>query len=305
MKLAVFLISCFLLLSHNSFSQSFAPLGATWHYTENFAFSSNQSFLKIESTQDSLFMTKNCKLLVKNKEIDCEARPLQVLVYEQDSVVYFWDESFNEFQILYDLKKQLNESWIIKIKELDQSVDTIVVTVTSSYQTTINSINLKVIDVEYSVNYANNAGLNVWNSKIIQSIGDTEFLFNLKSINNSFCDANYSSGLRCYEDNEIGFYSTLNQQECEYDNLSVNSLVKDLDVSVFPNPTKNELTVNLGSNNSTISSTLRDVFGKLINQQSLFNVSTFKIDLSKEAQGIYFLAIENEKSREIIKIIKE
>jgi hypothetical protein len=285
----IILLSTAIFLNLFCFTQDFAPIGATWHYTENTFSNSSKSFFKIESVQDSLFLGKNCKLLIKNDEFECENRPLVVLVYEEDSAVYFWDEVFNEFQTLYDLKKQVNESWIVKVKNLNQNTDTIVARVTNLNTTIINSSTLKVLDVVYSVNYQTSGTEYSWSSKIIEKIGDTTFLFNFHPESILFCDANSSGGLRCFEDDVLGFYTNFTSPSCEYDNLSIDDLnEKDL-VRIYPNPCESTFQITGLQNDEIYTAYLYDLMGRKIRNFDVKNNSI--CDVNGLNNGVYELLI--------------
>ena len=49
------------------YCQVFAPIGATWYYSEGFAFSGVIGYSRIESIGDTIINTKACKILKKGK----------------------------------------------------------------------------------------------------------------------------------------------------------------------------------------------------------------------------------------------
>lgn len=297
MKRKTLLFISFLFLNFVVFSQNFAPIGATWHYTEFQAFSNNQSFFKIESKKDSVFQGKNCRFLEKNKELACNNRPLNVLVYEEDSVVYFWDDAFNEFQILYDLKKQVNESWFVKVKALNQSVDTVFVNVLNTGSFFLNGTSLKTMTVQYSATYHTNNIDFSQNSKIIENIGDTIYMFYYPTETTMFCDMNYSGGLRCYEDDFYGVYSNGNSPTCEYDNLGIETFNKNSTIILYPNPSNSHFQLNGLQENINYKISISDQQGRILKVDNIINNSS--IDISELKKGNYFVHLQDSNKNSI------
>ncbi len=77
------------------------------------------------------------------------------------------------------------------------------------------------------------------------------------------------------------------------------------DVSIYPNPTKNSLTIDLSKINETVYSVeLRDITGRLI--QSTTNVTSRVVfDLTKQSKGFYTVNISSQSGIYTRKIIKQ
>ncbi len=76
-------------------------------------------------------------------------------------------------------------------------------------------------------------------------------------------------------------------------------------VSMYPNPVKNELKINMGSLNETVTATVTDMYGRRIETKIFANVST--INTSRFAPGVYLVTII-DKNGVLIKqnkIVKE
>ena len=83
------------------------------------------------------------------------------------------------------------------------------------------------------------------------------------------------------------------------------NVTKDMDVMVYPNPTSNEITLNIANSKSQNNSIiLYDAFAKKVQQQKIMNQKTI-IDLTNMTLGIYYLQIENNRSFETKRIIKK
>lgn len=205
-----------LLISTSSYGQDFAPIGAKWYYSEGFAFSGDENFMQIVSEKDTVIHGKSCRKLIKIRDLYCTKRPLIEFVYFENGVVYLFDDWANEFQILYDFNSIKNSSWTIKLNDTDIGEFFIKVNVDSVSEQSINEKLLKVLHVTYDVM---NSALEIqltYTSKVMETIGDVGYLFNLYPISSLFCDGNYSMGLRCYDDSEFGFYSTGIVDSCNF-----------------------------------------------------------------------------------------
>jgi hypothetical protein len=77
----------------------------------------------------------------------------------------------------------------------------------------------------------------------------------------------------------------------------------ELEISIYPNPTANQLNIKFTNKLDNISYQLLDVRGKVLRETQ--NAADFNtIDISNEAKGQYFLRIINGKEVSNWKIIK-
>ena len=194
--------------------QEFAPIGAEWYYNERFAFSGDIDFIKFTSEKDTVIHGKTCKKITKRHKIDCYDRPDTEFLYSGNDTVYFFDPAFNEFQNLYVFNSAPNDSRIIKIKDETQEIDTITIRVDSVSTKQINGQNLKALHVTYDKN--DEIYPETYSSTIIEKIGDVKYMFNWYPWSQIVCNANWTDGLRCYQDSEIGLYSTGIVDSCDY-----------------------------------------------------------------------------------------
>lgn len=75
-------------------------------------------------------------------------------------------------------------------------------------------------------------------------------------------------------------------------------------IKLYPNPSAGNYTLELGQNMYEPTMTLTDIYGKII--LSNMNLKEPLINLSiNEPVGTYFLVLENEEKKEVIRIIKE
>jgi len=76
-------------------------------------------------------------------------------------------------------------------------------------------------------------------------------------------------------------------------------------VTVFPNPVKDDLTIQLTNQSLAVSLKITDVSGRIIYQKENLSGTSFKIDLFSQPDGIYFLEVLSDEMSEQVKIIKE
>jgi hypothetical protein len=298
-------ISITLLCAIKALAQDFAPLGATWYYTETFFSSGDINFLQIESAKDTVISDKNCHALLKHDYLLCTGRQGEEFVYAEDSVAYFYDQAFDEFQVLFDLKAKKDSSWIIKIKQADMD-DTLTVSVDSTDYAEMNSRMLKRLYVTYTSNYRDKGKI-VWQytSQIIETIGDIQYLFNIYPWWSGACDENYPGGLRCYNDPNLGSYETGIAESCDYTQIFTKSSQKEGNTpfTIYPNPATDQVKLD-SHNNLEYSFMVTDQQGRKLQGREF--LSAIQIDLSGYAKGIYFVTVR--QSGQVVytkKIVKD
>jgi hypothetical protein len=293
---AIKLIFIFVLISMTGIAHEWAPVGATWHYTERFSFWSPKEidYIKIESVKDTLIEGITCKKLTKRHNIGCTDRPDVEFMYSQDDKVYFYDSGFNTFQILYDFGANTGDSWIIRVKDyLDpDDTDSLVVTVDSTDFKVINGVELKRLFVTYLFLNETNPNYS-YNATIIESVGDLWYMFNYYPEWAFGCDANFSQGLRCYEDPVIGLYETGIADSCTYVQFwtGIEEGSKS-PVEIFPNPTSEFIAVKGGPG---ICSRYRilNITGKEILSGTVVNN---QIGVQNLAKGLYIIELYSTKN---------
>lgn len=271
-------------------AQDFAPIGATWHYTELYAFAGNVSYLKIESVKDTVIQGKTCRKFKKYSSLACAFN--FDFAYSEDSVVYFYSPAIDSFQILYDIKAEKDSSWIIIFEAVEAGeLDTMLIMVDSVSSVTINAVNLKKLHVTYhSLNFGRLD--QKYSSEIIERIGDVQYLSHLYSLLGLVaCDMNYSAGLRCYQDSVLGFYETGLADSCDHTAVGIKELSPKTEFSIFPNPAQNFIEVK-SELQDEMTIEITNLLGQL--RQSKTFISRTDIDVSDLAQGVYLVSFKQE-----------
>lgn len=286
--------------------QDFAPIGTEWYYTEGIALEPITSYLKITSVKDTILSGKRCRVLQKQGNPGCNGRPDTEYLYEENSILYFWEEAFNRFQVLYDFNKKVNEFWTIEVNNYrsDNRIDTTKVVVDSISSITINNQSFKVFYVTY--NMLSKTYPYSYTSKIIEKLGDIRYLFNFfPEIAVTVCDGNYADGLRCYNDPKRGNYSTGIAESCTYYHIGFDLIesISNANVNVFPNPGDGKFEVHSNSS-QTLTAQVKDITGRLIVAKEFD--SHILIDLTNYPDGMYLLTIiEKDKKIGWMKLIKK
>ncbi len=280
--------------------QNFAPLGATWHYTERHGFYPDIRFIKIEAVKDTVFQGEACRILQKNTTQVCAGRNLKEYVFSRGDTVFAWDNNLLSFQPITVYNNAVNSFWEFDYYDLmDATSRTMRVTVDSASYQLINNDSLRVMHVSYQTQASG-----FWptrQSRIVERLGDLRYLFNFGMMRN--CDGNFSAGLRCYQDSDIGFYSTQQYASCEYTNLGLPNAEQTEALSFYPNPVEGELHIsNTGTDPYPLL--LVNTTGRLI-CRTIAPAGDSLWDLSDLPPGIYFLKRERANNWQALKLIKK
>jgi pterin-4a-carbinolamine dehydratase len=295
-----------LLQSGNIAGQDFAPVGAKWHYSEGFAFSENIDYLTIKSLKDTVINGKGCK------KLDCDElcwnpSGIQFISYSNDSLFHYYSE-LDTFQLIACFSAVKGDSWKILIKDFDETIDTLSISVDSVSSVVLNEESYQQLFVSYDIKdyntskeFVNDIG---YSSRVIEHIGDIKYLFNFPIQASLTCDMNYSSGLRCYEDSEFGFYSTGIADSCTYKYKSTGILENKIDLKyeLIPNPAKNWIELHCKSSTEA-EMQIFNMSGQLV--QNKYIQTNSKISIANLKCGVYFIRITDSGNRlNILKLVK-
>ena len=281
------------------FAQEWAPIGAKWHYNLNDAdlFGiPGTSFSVFESTGDTLFEGVNCRKILKSHSYSSYAcRPLEEYTYYSNDSVYFYDNNFPGFYLLYDFAALPGEFWYYQYPGWCGStdIDSVKVTVDSTDVVVINSYSLHRLFVHYdSLNFEADSSISAWtwfdhNSVIIEFIGDLTNMFYSSTWDEMAFDATLPGGLRCYDDTIIGQFETGIVDSCDYVNLLATHETEAPQLKIFPNPIAEMLFVEGAFEDFSIFS----IEGKTVNCSSTMTDDLTAIDVSHLESGVYFICL--------------
>ena len=73
---------------------------------------------------------------------------------------------------------------------------------------------------------------------------------------------------------------------------------------VYPNPTKEAIKVELGSNYDKVSVRIRNLIGQTVFEQSYRNSKAVQLNIPGKA-GMYFIEVRFGEKKSIVKVLKE
>ncbi|WP_299675717.1 T9SS type A sorting domain-containing protein [uncultured Dokdonia sp.] len=76
--------------------------------------------------------------------------------------------------------------------------------------------------------------------------------------------------------------------------LSLEDNTFTTEITAFPNPVQDILTINLGENKATVSMTIYDLLGRVVQTKSIENQDTFTVNINTLPRGIYIGQIASE-----------
>ncbi|MDQ3193080.1 MAG: T9SS type A sorting domain-containing protein [Bacteroidota bacterium] len=292
------LLTLILTLPFISYSQNWAPNGATWHY--GFGVYTYYGYIKIESIGDTTINSIVCKKLIKTKYSQNGfpgqggATSIDTLeteyTYADADKIYIYKH--NQFYTLYDFSAQVGDTWNVPEIKHYENCDTIgTVKVDSIGTININGENLRYIWVNLTDTNPNWG----WSAKIVERIGPMERKFSydyLFPVKMDECDLEMhelieAGYFRCYSDSTFNYSSNVSPS-CDYITSIASIKQSPEDVMIFPNPSNGNFNIEL---NPVINNEIKihDMLGKLLLEEKVNNRNFININNLKS--GIYILSI--------------
>lgn len=304
MKLPLILVSLFILIHQQAFSQTnnFAPIGATWYYSDIYDIDYDDTlditgYNKVESIADTTIGGINCRELkfsFVNPTGGLESE-LMHYVYENNEKVYFLIG--DKFKLVYDFS---GADWFAHDVYYNFG-DSTLIEVDSVTMELYDGVLLKTIhthiNFDYDFFYVTN--------KIVETIGPLGYMFLYHGTDDSFPP----SGLRCYTDDahDIQISESLPCDSLTPEITAINQIKNELGINVYPNPSNGAIYVdcsNINSNDNNII--IIDITGKQIYSSQLTAQVINKIEISSIPNGLYIAQIKNENGAvDSFKIVKE
>lgn len=159
----IFLCLSLTTLSAQAFD--FAPVGAKWYYSElNFALNTIPHITECVGKEN--YQGKWCSKLISSS---VGPLPSPIYLYTQNDTVFFYSNLSNQFEMLYNFKAEVGDSWVVGgVKSFDNegnmlTSDTIVVDSISTLM--VSGELLKVWHIRHGFFYD-------WGSRIIEKMGN-------------------------------------------------------------------------------------------------------------------------------------
>jgi hypothetical protein len=289
----------FFLLALSTFSQSvaqsFAPIGAEWHY-DNWhydGFTPIVTTYHVKVIADTLVDGHSCALL-NNGEI---------LRSDSDRVFRFTD---GEFSLLYDFAAMPGQVWTVTDPLTWCSSLSGTIRVDSVGSSVINGLTLRHLWVSFPLN--DQWGFEPFDpdaNLIIERIGPMGYM-----IPKPYCvaDEPYVGSLRCYEDDDLGHYETGIASTCDYTSVGgVGDFVSQNDsriCKVYPNPAYDILQMEtFYTSECQVTFYLYDSNGRKIVSAQLANGETNYLYVGDLPSGIYTIVCMSEAISQMERIV--
>lgn len=287
----------FLILPNLALTQTWAPIGAKWTYTQGTINPNYTTFTTFESVADTVIDGQSCKILTIIEHYGPGwSDTSQQYTYSDSNRVYFY--SGTSWCLIYDFNAQQGDTFVLNC--FHGALVQPVVKVLSVDTITINGHQRK------RFNYLVSDLLIGFSGFVIEGIGNTYGMFPV---------VHHTLGigpLRCYKDSILGLYK--NQyyyrnrdsawhQDCNLIITGVDDQTASENLKVFPNPFFDNLTFQFLKNIQT-RITLYDLMGKCVLDQIFTNYATINTELLP--RSIYFYEVRsNNRTRKTGMIIKQ
>ena len=242
----------------------FAPIGAKWWYES----SSIDTY--IESVRDTILEEQHGKVLKIERQTKdgIDLKTWEVIVYQDKNTVYYYVQ--DQFQVLFDFEITEYESCHSEFSPT--------ISVWQEEPIIVNGVELSKFNAIYNTIFFS------VNFTLVEKIGGNLFLSCISPELENIGD------LKCYEDNEIGYFCDENLWTEIEETNSVFS------INVYPNPSVKEFIVEVNhihfknNNNSYIE--VIDKMGKSINRIYLKqNTQKYYLKNSDLVEGVYFISL--------------
>lgn len=284
-------------------AQNFGDNNPVWNYNVTSGWGGQRYHLKLSIKKDTIFNGKKCKILTPGKSGIPNYMPYKNMICQDSGKVVFWSPSMQEFQILYDFKAKKGTYWKAKLDgyKLIANSEIFHFLVDSTYISSINGKSLSVQSIRIGVDSSDlhsEIFPSYMTETVIESIGYTKFLF---PWDYGPLDDDFVNGIRCFEDDSIGFYRFDYSVACNYTQVSIDQLNEAENFSVFPNPSKGLFYLEGITANITAISIV-DLAGNSVGLTCDLNSENEPktVELQKVQQGIYFVEIAT-KADQIIR----
>ena len=272
-----------------------SSLGSEWYY-EIQNEDGSITYQHLEYASDTTVNDKEVKIIIRTNTLYDKGRSeekTREYIYEDFGKVYWWNETRQDFTLLYDLGAQIGDEWIIWVgtESLIMHVDTVE---QYEYEGTTYRM-LRVSDAN-----------GLFSGEILSGIGHLTSFFPERLMTRG--EKYRVEGIRCYwrEGDLVFKYGDRDCDEVyeqyhfgiEEDGPSTGSGT----LTIYPNPTDGVLIVETVCTPSLPSQTYRitNLTGQTVLTGSL-NAETQQIDVSNLPQGMYFISVEGETRKFVVR----
>jgi hypothetical protein len=276
-------------LSGTPKAQSFAPVGAIWHYNQATIIPNVITYKTIESVSDTIIHGKNCQKLIEVERLYQDTMSIIFhYCYSSNDSVCFYNFQADTFFLLYNFSLSAGETMSLP-QYLTINGTPLLVTVDSITNIQTNNLSRRAQYV------SGGDGITVdFGGIVIEGIGNINFMFPVT-------ESNINGPLRCYADNIVGqffnnllFVSGWNYQNCEDIITGIIATNNNGTLEIFSNPViNNHLFIHLHASHPSMNRyQICSIDGKVISKGVLpGNTEETVINLDKFNHGLYFIIV--------------
>ena len=300
MKKLLFFIA-FITFAFSGVSQTFAPIGATWHYSTKTNMGDSLRWIKIETIADTVFAGKSAKLFFFTYEsqmaLPCPSDIDTALMAKENDSLFIYENG--RWQMLVNFNAVVSDTHNVVIHIPgpggQSAYRTIRLRVDLVRQVTINNQSLKSV---YLANNNSDFGYDVHDGWYTEVIGHEYSPVPWVNSGCAFGSA-FIYGRRCYSDSLLGS-NTFSPFACEDVTTNLMSREQSSDYPQFyPNPSSGKLFLQTNVQIKTLA--LYSMDGKLIsNFDNWFN----GVELPSNSGAYLIKLTDNNGKIQIEKILK-
>lgn len=266
----------------NPLPQDFAPLGAEWYFhMESQGPITDPPFYYIRMSVTGLAEIQGHV---------CSKIDLHDYVYEENRVVYWYNQTNDAFTVLYDFNAEEGDTWYCDVGEC-----TFLVTVQSVDSVTWNGHTYRT---QYVTAYSDDGQTPAFNGRIFEKIGYEFGLFPDRFACDGIDGPDYLY-MRCYVENgEILYHE--GDYDCDYvvpNGIDENDTAKGS--LVYPNPISESGTLNFEQLNAD-ELTIITVDGRIVRKENVKGLSSFNIEKRDLDAGLYFYMLSGENMKTVV-----
>lgn len=288
-------------------SQVWIDQGASWHYdywTIGWYGQFNSTYTQdttINGIQCQKIETERYSFGQSSPGVWVSSGPLYWptnCTYTSNDTVYYWNETDNDFFVLYDFGASIGDQWIVGHTNTGfvECNDTSIVIVVDTGSVNINSMNYRYIDLQPESN--SSIGMS---GRFVERFGnmtenDAPFQWNFPLTFG--CDSIqgtvewYWFNFKCFEDNSFSLYNP-SGEDCEWwiNNVSIDE-ESEIDIIYFPNPVEDKLQIIIPDGDFEI--TIHNSVGQTVRHKKLQGSGSIQVE--GLSTGIYIIYVKDNMS---------
>ena len=270
---------------------SYPFVGTEWYY-EILNDNGSITYQHLEYAADTTVNNKDVKIIIRTNTLYDKGRHREMTreyIYESFGKVYWWNETLQDFTMLYDFGAQIGDEWVIRVGEqsLTMHVDTVE---QYEYEGTTYRM-LQVSDVD-----------DLFSGTIVCGIGHLTSFFPERLMTRG---KNFRvEGIRCHwREGELVFKR--GDRDCDEVYQELHDGIDELSdgvFSIYPNPTSGILVVETQCFASQQAPTYRitNVIGQTL-MSGTITTETQQIDVTNLPAGMYFITVGDATRKFVVR----